>query len=332
MQTLFSSALFGSSYAQASSTLSMLEPTRTRGNKTRIAFGSCNRQTEKQPLWEQIGALQPDLWVWGGDAVYADATSRLEMYLKYRLQYFHPEYRRFLNSGIPIVGVWDDHDFGKNDSGSDYALKDYAQKVYLDFLGEPDHSPRRQQGGIYASYTVGPLGRQTKVILLDVRYHQVDDDILGDQQWNWLWSELESSQADVNLIVSGLQIIPDSARKEKWANFGDSRSKLLNMIWRTKAKGVVLISGDRHFAEISSLPFGEHHLVEITSSGMTHVREPDRTNQYRFGVAYGGFNFGLLDIDWHQREISVSIHGTNGPTRTRIRGQLDQLYQGRLSR
>ena len=65
---------------------------------------------------------------------------------------------------------------------------------------------------------------------------------------------------------------------------------------------------------------------------MTHVREPDRTNQYRFGVAYGGFNFGLLDIDWHQREISVSIHGTNGPTRTRIRGQLDQLYQGRLSR
>lgn len=35
----------------------------------RVAFGSCNDQFEKQPMWDTILARKPQLWLWMGDAV-----------------------------------------------------------------------------------------------------------------------------------------------------------------------------------------------------------------------------------------------------------------------
>ena len=101
----------------------------------------------------------------------------------------------------------DDHDFGVNDGGADFAQKDVSQGLFLDFLGVPKDSPRRAQHGVYTSYTFGPIGRQVKILLLDARYHRPppgsDGDILGEAQWNWLETELHQSQAQLHFIASG---------------------------------------------------------------------------------------------------------------------------------
>lgn len=45
----------------------------------RIAFGSCNDQSMEQPLWKNIAAYTPELWLWMGDNVRSVACMRVGM-------------------------------------------------------------------------------------------------------------------------------------------------------------------------------------------------------------------------------------------------------------
>jgi alkaline phosphatase D len=220
------------------------------------------------------------------------------------------------------VGTWDDHDFGVNDGGKEYPSKEGSQAALLDFLGEPEDSPRRQQEGVYASYTLGHPPRQVKVILLDTRYHRdppgPSGDILGEAQWEWFQEELESSRAQVNIIGSGFQFLPVDHRFEKWANFPEARNRLLDIIAEAGVPGVILISGDRHLAEISMVSEAPltYPLYEITSSGMTHfvTRPNGETNRHRVGPLFTGLNFGILEIDWNEDSprVRMQIRGEEG--------------------
>jgi alkaline phosphatase D len=41
-------------------------------NLTRIAIASCNDQKRKQTVWKDLLREAPELFIWGGDNVYAD--------------------------------------------------------------------------------------------------------------------------------------------------------------------------------------------------------------------------------------------------------------------
>lgn len=293
------------------------------GPLSSIAFGSCNRENKPQPMWEYILQNKPQLWIWLGDNIYGDSDTMHVLKSKYEIQKNNPGYQK-LRAAMPVIGIWDDHDYGRNDAGREYVYKKESQELMLDFLGEPADSPRRKQDGAYMSYTYGPAGKQVKVILLDARYFrdslQKKDkaylvnqtgDILGEAQWNWLEDELKNSKADIHLIGSGIQIIPEEHIYEKWANFPKARQRLFNLIASTKAKGVVLLSGDRHIAEISkyTLPGLAYPLYEVTASGLTHsaTQNTGEPNRYRAGKLVTVLNFGLMEIDWNQKPIQVSL-------------------------
>ena len=185
---------------------------------TTLAFGSCNDQKLPQPLWPVILKADPDLWIWAGDNVYGDSPDPEVLKEKYKLQYMQADYQKFRES-IPIIGTWDDHDYGENNSGKWFQSKEAAQDLALDFLEEPDNSPRRSRKGIYTSYTFGPAEKQVKILLIDDRYHAdlpgLESDLLGDQQWQWLEGELTSSRAQINLIVTGIQFLQEEHRYER---------------------------------------------------------------------------------------------------------------------
>jgi alkaline phosphatase D len=305
---------------------------------TRIAFGSCNRQNLDQPLWDDILAFDPQLWVWMGDNIYADTKDPAQFRAKYNQQLGVEAYRKLATSA-DVIGIWDDHDYGFNDSGSEYPLKKESKAEMYRFLGVPEEDPRRDYEGAYASYTYGSEGRQVKIILLDARYFrsplkadkQTDQrylpnatgTILGEAQWKWLEGELTNSEAEVHLIASGIQMIPTQHWFEKWANFPKERERLFELIQKTKPARPILLSGDRHIAEISRYqPQGvEQSIYEITSSGMTHVyegiEEQGEPNQYRVAGPIGRLNYGQLIIDWDSDPIRVTA---------RICGDSNKVY------
>ncbi|GAB3765171.1 hypothetical protein GCM10028817_46950 [Spirosoma pomorum] len=248
---------------------------------------------------------------------------------KYAIQKSNPAYQQ-LRQSSSIVGIWDDHDYGVNDGGKEYPKRRESQQLMLDFLDEPANSPLRKQKGAYSAHTYGPKGQRVKVILLDARYFRdplkkdgkvnIPDPsgkILGEAQWKWLANELTNSDADVHIIGSGIQILPEEHVYEKWVNFPTERKRLLDLLGKTKPKGTFLISGDRHMAEVSrvSVPGLGYDLYDITSSGLTHVSEPhEEANRHRVGPIVSKLNYGLVTIDWNAKPVTATIR-INGDNR-----------------
>ena len=286
----------------------------------RIAFGSCVKQYLEQPIWSAINAFEPELWIWMGDNIYGDSEDPAILTAKYAQQKAIPGYAN-LRENCPIIGTWDDHDYGKNNAGKEYPSKKASQKAFLDFLDEPAESLRRQQKGVYWSHLYGDSKRAVQVILLDVRYFRdipgtENADVLGKKQWSWLEATLEQSDADLILIVSGIQVLQEDHRYEKWANFPEARKRLLDLASLETNGRVVFLSGDRHIGEMASLRHGSaaSELVEVTSSSLTHswTSYPGEPNRHRIGEVYSENNFGTAEIDWKNRSIRFAIRDIDG--------------------
>ncbi|MBU0678507.1 MAG: alkaline phosphatase family protein [Verrucomicrobia bacterium] len=293
-----------------------------------IAFGSCNKHDAPQEYWSVIDSNNPDLWIWLGDIVYADTEDMPVMESKYDAQFSNVNYRVF-RENTQIIGIWDDHDYGENNAGKWYPRKRESQQLLLDFLEAPPDDIRRMQEGVHIAYEFGSGKRRVLVILLDVRYHAdrpgEDADILGEEQWRFLEHELKQSRAQLVLIGSGIQVLSQEHKWEKWANFPRSRERLLKLIQQSGVEGVVFLSGDRHMHEISVMndETTPYPLIDITSSGLTHSY-PEllaEKNPYRAGDMYTGKGFGLITIDWDSEMPTASLQIRD--LQNRIRNQFD---------
>jgi len=296
-----------------------------------IAFGSCNRQDKPQIMWYFISQNNPDLWVWLGDNIYGDTEDMKVMKNKYYKVKECNGYKELCKK-CPVIGTWDDHDYGKNDGDKTYKMKEESKTALLNFLEVPTDAKVRKRPGIYDSYTYGTKGKKVKVILLDTRWFRdvlIPDNetdnrylpnlkgtVLGDHQWEWLEKELMNSDAQLHLICSGTQIIPEEHPYEKWGNFPKERIKLLRTLQKTQVKNVLFLTGDRHLAEISKMeiPGLTYPVYEITASGLTHTAEriTSEPNQYREGELINKRNFGMLRINWSSPDliqVLVEIRG-----------------------
>lgn len=291
-----------------------------------IAFGSCNKHDEAQPLWEPILSNQPDLWIWTGDIIYGDTEKMDLLRSKYASQKSNKAYKKLLDY-CPVIGTWDDHDFGKNDGGKTYPKKEESKKELLSFLDVPTEAAVRKRKGVYSSHTYGTGDRMIKVILLDCRTFKDDiarknkvsvpdskAELIGEAQWKWLEGELKNSKAAINIIVSSIQIIPEEHRFEKWANHPTERNRFMKLINSEQPRNTIVISGDRHIAEISKIKLPDYgSLVEITSSGLTHAYSSftSEANKHRVGNVSSVLNFGLLKVDWNSYSpvVTMEIRG-----------------------
>jgi len=293
-----------------------------------IALGSCNDQDDPQVMWPYIMENNPDLWIWLGDNVYADTEDMDLMSEIYALQQSHPAYQTFA-AEVAMVGIWDDHDFGANDAGKEFPKKKASRDLMFEFLGVPKSQAAWQREGAYQAYEYGEGDQKVKVMLLDARYFRDplqnaafgsgrryeagQGDFLGEAQWEWLTEELNSSDAAFNIIGCGIQMIPEEHGWEKWANFPNSRERLFNTIAQSGAKGVILLSGDRHIAELSKiqLPEMDYPVYEMTSSGLTHTwgEASEEPNKHRVGELIIKKNFGVLQFDWQQQTVTFEVRG-----------------------
>ena len=296
---------------------------------TRIAFGSCIN-TQSHPMLDRTLELPFELFILLGDNIYADTTKPEVMAEKYRVRKESVFFRE-LRKKAPVLATWDDHDFGGNDVGASYPMKAESQKLFCDFMDEPANSPRRQHEGIYDAKVLGPAGRRVQVILLDTRYFRSnlatgennavpsggkyvphpDPNVtmLGEAQWQWLEEQLRVP-AELRIIASSIQFISEFSGAEAWANLPRENQRMLELLRRTKANGVLFISGDRHWAELSRLDRpGEYPLYDLTSSALTeeHKRGTPTPNRFRDGPTCHDTNVGMIQIDWTSRGPQVLL-------------------------
>jgi len=313
-------------------------------NDFTIAFGSCNKHNVTNNLWDDILKTNPDLWIWGGDNIYGDTSDMEELRSMYKAQNEVAGYKE-LKDKVPVIGIWDDHDYGKNDGGEEFEMKVESQKEFLDFMDVSKNSSRRSRKGIYAVHNYAIPQGKIKVLGLDTRYFRTaltkdtqtkkrnkpntygEGTILGTAQWQWLENELTNSDADFNIIVTSIQFLSNKHGFEAWGNFPHEVDKLNQLISDSKAKGVIVLSGDRHISEFSKSKIDgiSYPLIDFTSSGLTHVYSnfSGEENPYRVGDVVFTKSFGVLNFDFKSNKVLFKMVGDNG----KVLGGLEQVYK-----
>ena len=300
----------------------------------RIAIGSCSHEDDPNQMWKEVIADNPDLWIWTGDIIYGDSHDMSELARKYAKQKSHKDYQSLI-SKVPVIGIWDDHDYGINDGGKAFSKKKESKAELMKFLDVPEDNPVWHHEGAYNSYTFGKGNQKVKVILMDARYFRdtvirqaepsmylqnKEGDILGESQWSWLEEQLTNSDAVLHILASGIQVIPEEHPYEKWSNLPKARQRLFDLLEKTKPINAFIISGDRHIAELSKVELDQldYPLFDLTSSGLTHTWSSvwEEPNQHRVGELIIQKNYGLITIDWSSNEpmVTFEIKGKGNAT------------------
>ncbi len=327
---------------------------------SRIAFGSCAQEEKNQPVLTLAGDVKPDFFIFLGDNIYGDTYNLAELQQKYALLGAKPEFK-YLKQNTRILATWDDHDYGWNDTGRHYPLKKESKEIFLDFFDEPADSPRRKHPGIYTSYLFEEKGKIIQILMLDTRTfrdnlrpygnelvndpsffytldyypHQTGDStLLGKEQWKWLEEEL-TKKADIRIIGSSTQFGISFNGYEAWANFPHEQQRMADVLRKTNAEGVLFISGDVHYAEISRIQFdGLYPIYDVTSSGITSTWHFATPNKNRIEGPVMDNHFGLITIYWDRPspEIRMECIDVFGNSRFDYSISLDSLRFPRQTR
>jgi alkaline phosphatase D len=310
-----------------------LHAQQSSGLISKIAFGSCAHEKKPQPVLDLVVQHKPDLFVYLGDNIYGDTHDMKMLQSKYDSLAAKPEFQR-LKQSAKIVATWDDHDYGWNDAGKHYPFKKESKEIFLKFFNEPASSERRKHEGIYTSYLFEGNGKKLQLILLDNRTfrsdlrlyrgelsrqakyfypldyypHQIEDSaFLGEEQWRWLEGELKKP-ADLRIIGSGSQFGISFNGYEAWANFPHEQKRFIDLVKKTKANGVLFISGDVHYAEISKLKAEDcYPIFDVTSSGITSTWTFATPNDNRIEGPVMDNHFGLISIDWKAKDPQIKM-------------------------
>jgi len=317
---------------------------------TRIAWGSCFRESNPCPMLDRLAAEKPELYLALGDNIYGDTKDMGVLRRKYRRLARQPGWQA-LTRTARVMGTWDDHDYGADDSGVHYKPREASKEIFLDFFDEPAGSARRSREGIYTSAMLGEGDRKIQIIMLDLRtfrsdlkdaspkaypelggYRVLQDEeeqvMLGEAQWAWLEGELRKSAA-VRLIGLSTQLGTAHNGYEAWINMPKERERFLNLLETTRAEGVVMLSGDTHWAEISLVERpGMYPLYDLTSSSLNQKWDPAGANPNRIGKAYTSANAGVMDFDWEAGVIRTLIIDQWGKLRISLEISLDELKFG----
>jgi len=213
-----------------------------------LGFGSC--ASEKFPaIWERMATEGVEALLLCGDTPYID-TSELEVNRRRHREFLAQRGLAELVRTRPLLGTWDDHDFGANDSDGTKVDRETIRRVFTEYRALASFG--EQGEGIYTTFRRGPV----EVFLIDARYFSrtepspVDPKkptLLGRRQWDWLRRSLADSTAPFKVLATGM-VWHDKPNKEKddWETYAYERDALFRSIGEQKIPGVVLLGGDVH--------------------------------------------------------------------------------------
>jgi alkaline phosphatase D len=230
---------------------------------SKIGFGSCYNYfgPKRMDIFNTINSLNPDMFIWLGDVTYLDDINldiiigkepifnKTESERRFNETFDNPGYT-ILREKVPVIGIWDDHDFQYNNAQGDASNKEDTKELFLNFLEENKNSIRRvKDNTIQASYSFGTGHKSFKVILPDLRFYKTKESLMTVSQWEWLENELKSDET-FTIIGSGIQFLPFDRNiwLEVWSP--KDREIFVNLLHKLKKSGVVFISGDIHCGQL----------------------------------------------------------------------------------
>jgi alkaline phosphatase D len=308
------------------------------GQGFNLAFGSCLHQEKELSLLSKAADQLPNAFVFLGDNIYADTYDSMRINKAYQALACNPNFQA-LKRSVPLYATWDDHDYGMDDVGKYYPLKEASKRMFTSFFQPPNPTQLLSHEGIYQSHLFSYRGKKIQLILLDTRtfrsslkrinkpseendayypYERLylpcykrDSTMLGEAQWSWLAEQLSVKSA-VTIIASSTQFATEYNGYETWANFPLEQERMAQLIESTQKEHVVFISGDVHYAELSKVCSASYPLYDLTSSGISESWGFAAPNVHREEGPVMENNFGVLRIQPWRNQLTFLIYTEKG--------------------
>lgn len=300
----------------------------------KMALGSCSYVNETMydrpgnpyggdyQIFSSIHAQRPDLMLWLGDNTYlreVDWFTHTGFLHRYTHTRSLPELQPLLAS-THHYAIWDDHDYGPNDSDRSFVHKEMSRKIFRLFWGNPTYG-LPGNGGITSYFQWADCD----FFLLDNRSFRNpnrrqsgEQTVLGETQLEWLVDALVSSKGRFKFVAIGGQVLTTYASNETYVNLcPKERTYLLKRIGEEGIKNVIFLTGDRHHTELSHLVNGAGNSVyDFTVSPLTSgVHDTDEQNLLRVdGTLVTERNFGTIEVSGPrlERTLIFRIFNSNG--------------------
>jgi hypothetical protein len=279
-----------------------------------LAFGSCARTNSNGAVFDTIRELEPDLYVIAGDLHYRNIDQDdPSLFASAYAEVHDSPAQSLLYRSVPIAYVWDDHDFGPNDSDATSASRPAAWQSYREFvphyeLAEP------ATGSINQAFSIG----RVRVVMIDTRSHRLTDDgvLLGDQQLRWLFEELLAARDShvLTVLVSPTAWIgPAEQGADHWGGYAGERDRLGKFLDEYRIDNLVLVGGDAHMVAIddgTNSGYGGDDGFPVLQVAALDRRGSVKGGPYSGGAFPGGGQFGVVEVtDTGGDTIDVELIG-----------------------
>ncbi|MEX0981513.1 MAG: alkaline phosphatase D family protein [Bacteroidales bacterium] len=235
-------------------------------------FGSGVKLIHDQSVWDEVMDLKPDFQLFGGDNVYSDATDYDIIWDYHMRQRSIPNYAVAIRT-IPTLAIWDDHDYGPNNSDGTEPGKENSLRAFKHLWANPSYGTP-EIPGIFHTFHWGDV----QFFMMDNRYNKMNGEYLGSEQMNWLKNELENSTAVFKIILHGGTI--RKSGNESWFEYSpNEKTELFEFIKEKQITGILFNGGDVHNNWYNTYPqcpkegSNEYDVFEIVSSGWTYKAE-----------------------------------------------------------
>ena len=284
-------------------------------------------------IFESMARDSASFMLWLGDNWYTrevDIMDAWGLWHRASRDRSQPVLQNLLKS-MPQYAIWDDHDFGPDNSGTSYGLKEVSREIFMKYWCNPFYG--EGQKGIYTQLSYSDVD----LFLTDDRWWRSADELedslnekpnpgkhfFGDQQLAWLEDALVQSQAVFKIIVVGSQVLNPLSRDEGLYRYSYEYHELFDFLNRMKIKGVLFLTGDRHHSEIIQVKRpGNYDLYDITvspfTSGVAFVKGPEINNPARVpGSLLEMRNYAKMSVEGKtgERILRVRFCGVDGQKR-----------------
>jgi alkaline phosphatase D len=300
-------------------------PAKGEASKFVIAFGGgAGYVPPNERMWDTIGSFDPQAILLFGDNVYIDDPESVVMqqYTYHRRQ-SRPEWRK-LTARSPVFTIWDDHDFGTDDSwgGADISLpfwkKDWVFPTFRQNWANPGYGGGDEQPGCWYTFHIG----EVDFIMLDCRYYRTSPKeppatrtMLGPVQKKWLKEQLTSIDGTFKVICSSVpwDFRTKGDSTDTWNGYRQEHEEILRFLETEKIEGVILMSADRHRSDAWKISRPEgYDLYEFNSSRLTnqhvHSTMEDQGAIFSYNEPQ---SFGLVTFDTTVKDPQVTYEVVN---------------------
>lgn len=286
-----------------------------------FAFASCAQTYSNHQVFETILSHDPLFFFHLGDMHYRNiaVNDRAAYRAAFDTVLATPRQAQlFLEHSIAYV--WDDHDFGPNNSDSTAPGREAARLTYREYVPHYPLVAGPGNASIHQAFTVG----RVRFLVCDARSNRspfgaIDTPaktMLGVEQKAWLKQQLLAARDSFPLVVWVNTLPWIGSGDDAWWGYSYERRELGDFIAANQIDNLCMISGDAHMLAIDDGSHSDYSTAGYPGFPVMHAAALDQSGSvkggpYSSGTFPGRGQFGLMTVIDTGDSIEVHWSGRN---------------------